>query len=51
MDELRAGLALATEEELRQITQILFHRRFNPLDYWQTPEPISIQSQLSLIHI
>lgn len=45
MDELRAGLALATEEELRQITQILFHRRFNPLDYWQTPEPISIQSQ------
>ncbi len=45
MDELRAGLALATEEELRQITQILFHRRFNPLDYWQTPEPLSIQSQ------
>ncbi len=45
MDELRAGLALATEEELQQITQILFHRRFNPLDYWQTPEPISVQSQ------
>ena len=45
MDELRAGLALATEEELQQITQILFHRRFNPLDYWQTPEPLSIQSQ------
>ena len=45
MDELRAGLALATEEELQQITQILFHRRFNPLDYWQTPEPIAIQSQ------
>ena len=45
MDELRAGLALATEEELQQITQILFHRRFNPLDYWQTPEPIFIQSQ------
>lgn len=45
MDELRAGLALATEEELQQITQILFDRRFNPLDYWQTPEPISIQSQ------
>lgn len=45
MDELRAGLTLATEEELQQITQILFHRRFNPLDYWQTPEPISIQSQ------
>ncbi len=45
MDELRAGLALATEEELQQITQILFHRRFNPLDYWQTPEPMVIQSQ------
>ena len=45
MDELKAGLALATEEELQQITQILFHRRFNPLDYWQTPEPICIQSQ------
>ena len=45
MDELRSGLALATEEELQQITQILFHRRFNPLDYWQTPEPIAIQSQ------
>ena len=45
MDELRAGLALATEEELQQITQVLFNRRFNPLDYWQTPEPIEIQSQ------
>ena len=45
MDELRAGLSLATEEELRQITQILFRRRFNPLDYWQTPEPLQIQSQ------
>jgi uncharacterized protein YaaW (UPF0174 family) len=45
LDELRAGLALATEEELQQITQILFNRRFNPLDYWQTPKPIEIQSQ------
>ncbi len=45
MDELRSGLALATEEELEQITQILFRRRFNPLDYWQTPEPLYIQSQ------
>ena len=44
MDELRAGLALATEEELQQITQILFSRRFNPLDYWH-PEPIYVQSQ------
>ncbi|BAU66837.1 hypothetical protein STA3757_42430 [Stanieria sp. NIES-3757] len=45
MDELRAVLELATEEELQQITQILFCRRFNPLDYWQTPEPLEIQSQ------
>jgi uncharacterized protein YaaW (UPF0174 family) len=45
LDELRTGLALATEEELQQITQILFRRRFNPLDYWQTPEPLYIQSQ------
>lgn len=45
MDELKTGLTLATEEELQQITQILFRRRFNPLDYWQTPEPLSIQSQ------
>ena len=45
MDELRAGLALATEEELQQITQVLFNRRFNPLDYWRTPEPLEIQSQ------
>lgn len=45
MDELRAGLTLANEEELKQITQILFRRRFNPLDYWHTPEPTLIQSQ------
>ncbi|MGF1481986.1 MAG: YaaW family protein [Cyanophyceae cyanobacterium] len=44
MDELRAALELATEEELQQLTQILFCRRFNPLDYWQ-PEPLDIQSQ------
>ena len=45
MDEFKTALELATEEELQQITQILFHRRFNPLDYWQTPEPLYIQSQ------
>lgn len=45
LDELQTGLGLATEEELQQITQILFHRRFNPLDYWQTPEPLEVQSQ------
>ncbi|NES85470.1 MAG: hypothetical protein F6K10_30930 [Moorea sp. SIO2B7] len=45
MDELRKALELATEEELAQLTQILFCRKFNPLDYFKTPEPIDIQSQ------
>jgi uncharacterized protein YaaW (UPF0174 family) len=45
LDELRAVLQLATEEELQQITQILFQPRFNPLDYWRTPQPLEIQSQ------
>ena len=45
MDELRTALELATEEELQQITEILFCRRFNPLDYFQTPEPAEIQSK------
>lgn len=44
MDELRSALELATEEELEQLTQILFQRKFNPLDYWKTPEPLAIQS-------
>ena len=45
MDELKTALQLATPEELEQITRILFERRFNPLDYWQTPQPLEIQSQ------
>ncbi|MBZ8178797.1 MAG: YaaW family protein [Oscillatoria sp. PMC 1051.18] len=45
MDELRVALELATEEELQQLTQILFCRRFNPLDYLQTPDPMEIQSE------
>jgi len=45
LDELRAALELATEEELQQLTEILFRRKFNPLDYMQTPDPIEIQSQ------
>ncbi len=45
MDELRAALELATEEELQQLTQILFCRKFNPIDYVHTPEPIDIQSR------
>jgi hypothetical protein len=45
LDELRDALELATEEELQHLTDILFRRKFNPLDYVQTPEPIDIQSQ------
>jgi uncharacterized protein YaaW (UPF0174 family) len=45
LDELRSALELATEEELQQLTQILFCRRFNPLDYLQTPDPIQVQSK------
>ncbi|ACK65349.1 conserved hypothetical protein [Rippkaea orientalis PCC 8801] len=45
MDELRSALELATEEELRHLTQILFSRKFNPLDYLQTPDPIEVESQ------
>jgi uncharacterized protein YaaW (UPF0174 family) len=36
---------LASVEELQQLTDILFCRRFNPLDYWQTPNPATVQSR------
>ncbi|NBD17932.1 MAG: hypothetical protein GVY04_17920 [Cyanobacteria bacterium] len=45
MDELRTALELATEDELQQIIDILFCRRFNPLDYFGTPEPAEILSK------
>ncbi|UBF26753.1 hypothetical protein K9N68_01765 [Kovacikia minuta CCNUW1] len=45
MDELRTALELATEEELRDLTEILFRRKFNPLDYVHTPDPLDVQSQ------
>ncbi|OKH18008.1 YaaW family protein [[Limnothrix rosea] IAM M-220] len=45
MDELRTALNLATDEELQHLTQILFSRKFNPLDYFQTPQPIFVQTQ------
>ncbi|MBD2546883.1 YaaW family protein [Planktothricoides raciborskii] len=45
MDELRTVLELATEEELQQLTDILFRPKFNPLDYVQTPNPLDIQSR------
>jgi uncharacterized protein YaaW (UPF0174 family) len=45
LDELRTALELATEDELQQLTKILFSRKFNPLDYVRTPDVIEIQSQ------
>ena len=45
LDELRTALDLATEEELRQLTVILFRRKFNPLDYLHNNDLIDIQSQ------
>lgn len=45
MDELRAALELATEDELRDLTEILFRPKFNPIDYVRMPHPIDIQSQ------
>ncbi|MEB3339416.1 hypothetical protein [Okeania sp.] len=45
MDELTAALELATEEELQQLTELLFGRGINPLDYFQTPLPIDVQSR------
>lgn len=44
LDELRSALELATEDELRHLTQLLFCRRLNPLDYLQTPDPLEVQS-------
>ncbi|MDX2098446.1 MAG: hypothetical protein SFW36_11775 [Leptolyngbyaceae cyanobacterium bins.59] len=44
-DELRSVLELANDEELQALTEILFRRKFNPLDYFYTPDPIDVQSQ------
>lgn len=45
MDELRIALELATPEELQQLTELLFRRQLNPLDYVYTPDPLDVQSQ------
>lgn len=45
MDELRTALELATNEELAGLTDVLFRRQFNPLDYLYAPDPIDVQSQ------
>jgi uncharacterized protein YaaW (UPF0174 family) len=44
VDELRTALELATDDELRDLTEILFRRKFNPLDYVNTPDPLDVQS-------
>ncbi len=45
VDELRAALELATEDELQDLTEILFRPKFNPIDYVSAPDPIVVQSQ------
>lgn len=45
MDELRTALELATEDELQDLTEILFRRKFNPLDYLQNLDPLQVQSR------
>ena len=44
MDELRAALELASDDELHSLTQILFQPKFNPLDYL-APNPIDVRSR------
>jgi uncharacterized protein YaaW (UPF0174 family) len=45
VDELRSALELATDDELKTLTDIMFSRKFNPLDYVCTPEPYEICGQ------
>lgn len=45
MDELRSALELANEEELKDLTEILFRRGLNPFDYIHAPNPVEVQSQ------
>nr|WP_239124786.1 hypothetical protein [Leptolyngbya sp. CCY15150] len=42
---MRTALELATDEELSGLTNVLFHRQLNPLDYLCAPDPIDVQSQ------
>jgi uncharacterized protein YaaW (UPF0174 family) len=45
VDELRAALEMATDEELQELTEILFRPKFNPLDYVTMPDLLTVQSQ------
>ncbi|MGR3273988.1 YaaW family protein [Acaryochloris marina NIES-2412] len=44
MNELRQALELATEEELQDLTDLLFRRKYNPLDYLREPTPGQVQA-------
>lgn len=44
MHELRQALELATEEELQDLTDLLFRRKYNPLDYLREKTPEQIQT-------
>jgi uncharacterized protein YaaW (UPF0174 family) len=39
-DELRSALELASDDELRELTDILFRPKFNPLDYLAPPQSL-----------
>lgn len=45
MDELTSGLALATDDELQAMTELLFQPKFNPLDYVWTPLPVDVMKR------
>ncbi|WP_041430093.1 YaaW family protein [Synechococcus sp. PCC 7502] len=45
MDELTEALELATDEELHYCADILFRRKFNPLDYVATPKVNELKSR------
>jgi uncharacterized protein YaaW (UPF0174 family) len=42
VDEFKRGLALATDEELQMLAHVLFQPKFNPLDYFCTPQPVDV---------
>jgi uncharacterized protein YaaW (UPF0174 family) len=44
MDELISAMELATDQELDQIADILFRRKFNPLDYVTMPPIAEVKS-------
>ncbi|MCM1983718.1 YaaW family protein [Lyngbya confervoides] len=44
MDELRTALELANDDELQDLTEILFRPKFNPLDYVRGTDPVRVIS-------